>query len=111
MIQVKNLREEHPQNPWDVRVDRANKILGNPFYLKAESERDVICEKYAQWFKAAVVSDVRVKAELDRLTDIYRTHEKLNLFCWCVPKRCHAEVICDYLQKFISPPTENHAPA
>jgi len=101
MIQIKNLRTEQPQNPWDVRVDRANKILGNPFYMKAESERDVICEKYAEWFKAAVESDVRVKAELDRLTDIYRTHGKLNLFCWCVPKRCHAEVICDYLQERI----------
>ena len=98
MIQIKNLRAEQPRNPWDIRVDRANEILGNPFYMKNESERDVICEKYAEWFKRAVESDSKVKDELDRLADIYRTHGKLNLFCWCVPKRCHAEIILQYLQ-------------
>ena len=35
--------------------------------------------------------------ELVRLLSLYQVHGKLELFCWCTPKRCHAESIIKIL--------------
>jgi hypothetical protein len=39
--------------------------------------------------------------ELRRLYKIYQQYGKLELFCWCAPKRCHAETIKRFLEKYI----------
>jgi len=97
MISVKNLRTEKPTKPWDVRVDRAS-VLGNPFYMKSEFERNYICDEYKTYFYAAMRADINCLTEIGRLISIYKHHGELNLFCWCTPKRCHAETIRDYIQ-------------
>ncbi len=38
--------------------------------------------------------------ELVRLLSLYKVHGKLELFCWCTPKRCHAETIQLYLEDY-----------
>lgn len=96
MINIKNLRNEKPINPWDVRVDRKSP-LGNPFFMKYESERDLVCEKYKEWFHEELFDSV-IQAELAILYDLLVKYGKLNLFCWCFPKRCHAETIKKYLE-------------
>jgi len=98
MIQIKNLRTEQPAKPYDIRVDRQSP-LGNPFYMKDESKRNDVCDKYTTWLDDAIYMNTisgnnqKVVDELVRLIDIYRQYGKLNLFCWCAPKRCHAETI------------------
>ena len=94
MIQIKNLKAGKPENPWDVKVDRSS-VLGNPFYMKSESHRDEVCENYAEWFKAN--KSPTFYLELKRLCELYKEHGKLNLYCWCAPKRCHAETIRQHL--------------
>ena len=97
-IAIKNLRKEKPNNELDIRVDRGcGSPLGNPFYMKNESERDKSCDDYEKYFYNQVVDNPNFRAELDRLINIYKKYGKLNLFCWCFPKRCHAETI----QKFL----------
>ena len=77
-----------------MRVDRSNRILGNRFYMRDESERDYVCDMYRSWlFKKIIDKDEMVCNELKRLKNIYLKYNKLNLFCWCAPKRCHAESI------------------
>ena len=94
MICIKNLRNEKCVNEWDVRVDRANKILGNKFYMHSENERDYVCNAYRAWlYKEIKNNNLLVINELKRLKNIYLKYNKLNLFCWCAPKRCHAEEI------------------
>ena len=99
MIEIRNMRAGRPISPWDVRVDRANKILGNKFYMSSESQRDKVCGLYADWFKTKVEAenDNDVKTELERLKAIYELYGKLHLWCFCAPKRCHAETIRDWL--------------
>jgi len=97
MIEIKNLRYGKPQNPWDICVDRANKVLGNPFYMANEAQRGAVCEKYADWFRQNSQSNATFIAELDRLAGIYKEYGRLSLYCWCSPKRCHAETIREYL--------------
>ena len=94
-ISIKNLRIEKPIHPWDIKVDRSS-WFGNRFKMKNESERDKVCEKYKEWFYGELY-DSAMQAELSILKDTLFKYGKLNLFCWCAPKRCHAEIIKEYL--------------
>ena len=99
MILIKNLRNERCLNEWDVRVDRFNKILGNKFYMSNESMRDYVCDAYREWlYKEIKNNNLIVINELKRLKDIYLKYNRLNLFCWCAPRRCHAEEIKNVLE-------------
>lgn len=98
MIKIKNLRFEKPTQAWQVRVDRSS-VLGNPFYMANETQRDTVCDKYAVYFERMESFDKDFKAELDRLYSILKEFGKLELFCWCAPKRCHAETIKEYLER------------
>jgi len=101
MIKIMNLRTAQIAYPWDVRVDRKS-ALGNPFYMHSEAERDRVCEQYAAYFQQRIAKnnpgDPFIQ-ELKRIQQLYKQYGKLRLFCWCAPKRCHAETIRDYLIK------------
>lgn len=96
MIEIKNLRNTRPSQPWDVRVDRQS-VLGNPFHMHSESERDKVCDAYKACFVSSM-QDPNFRKEFWRIYRIYMKYGKLNLFCWCAPKRCHAETIRKYLE-------------
>lgn len=129
MITIKNLRNAKPQEPWDIRVDRAS-VLGNPFKMDNENDRDIVCERYEMYFKgmtsnnetliheayeqdnyclnARIATNIAINGrheefmnELRRLYRIHKQYGKLNLFCWCAPKRCHAETIKKFLEKYL----------
>lgn len=96
-IEICNLRKQKPTQPYDVRVDRQS-VLGNPFFMKDESQRDSVCDKYKIYF----IEQMKDKTsafykEVQRLIQIYKQYDKLKLFCWCFPHRCHAETIRDYI--------------
>ena len=97
MIMICNLRFEKPMFDYDVRIDRAS-VLGNKYYMRNESERDIVCDKYKEWFDLNKDKD-KVKIELDRLIGIINKYGKIRLFCWCAPKRCHGETIVEYITK------------
>ena len=91
-IQILNLRQTKPENPWDIKVDRSS-VLGNPFVMETESERDEVCKKYSKYFEVMMSNKSAAWEEINSLCDIYLKHKQLNLFCWCAPKKCHAETI------------------
>ena len=92
MIQIKNMRNEKPSKPWDVRVDRSS-VLGNPYPMRTEAERDKVCDLYEQWLEFKLKGDTQQSKEINRLAQLYLQYGKLNLFCWCAPKRCHGETV------------------
>lgn len=114
MITIKNLRHEKPKYAYDVRVDRSS-VLGNPYYLKSEGERNYVCDLYQERFNKIIANDEhwlevtlisqeyrkRFIEELLRLLAIHETFGQLNLFCWCAPKRRHAETIKKFLDQVI----------
>lgn len=101
-IEIRNLRDSKPTQPWEVRVDRAS-VLGNPFKMVSEDQRNVVCEQYEQYFNDIVrtKSNVEFMNELRRLYKLAKQHGKLRLFCWCAPKRCHAETIKKFLEQYL----------
>jgi len=99
MIQIVNLRSgKSPVEPWEVYVDRRSP-LGNPFKMKgnSEEERNRVCDEYDAWLNEALRTNPLVHAEFQRLLNLYRMHGQLSLYCWCAPKRCHAESIAAYI--------------
>ena len=110
-ITIRNLRSTKPQHEWQVRVDRTS-VLGNPFHMASENDRDRVCNNYMKYFydmfrrgKKSDTSDIKAKAfvqELRRLYRLAKTHGKLELFCWCAPKRCHAKTIQLFLESYLT---------
>ncbi len=108
MITIHNLRNEKPTEVYDVIVDRRSP-LGNPSDMKHnENLRDKVCDDYKEWFKyvtscwheGKVVTEWKEQFHfIWRLILLHKEHGKLRLFCWCAPKRCHAETIKKYLEE------------
>lgn len=101
-IEIKNMRISKPNNDlWDFRVDRASPV-GNPFYMRDESERDTVCEKYETYFYEQLEkNNVKFIEYLQMMLRALKQYGKLNLYCWCAPKRCHAETIKRWLENQI----------
>ena len=105
MIRVVNIKGYKPtSNEVLVKVDRSNKILGNMFVMKEESERDSVCDKYDNWFNTQVKNKNEIV--LKELRKIYRIALKSDvaLGCWCFPKRCHAYTIKKFLDQYLPKP-------
>lgn len=97
MIRVKNLRNEKPSNPWDVKIDRSSP-LGNPFTMHTETLRDEVCDKYKVYIHNCIKNkESKVCNELNRIYLIYKKYKQLNLYCWCAPKRCHGDIITELI--------------
>lgn len=106
-IEIKNLRRNTFSEPYDVKVDRSS-VLGNPFYMSKSVglNRDDVCDKYERWFKKQFGEfgedgNKPFNIEIGRLERLYELHGKLRLFCWCAPRRCHAETIKKYLESIL----------
>lgn len=99
-IEICNLRKDKMNKIYDFRVDRKS-ILGNPFYMKDESKRDEVCDKYEEYFYNKLIYRDNIIEILKDMISIYKKYNRLNLFCWCYPKRCHAEVIKDFIYKVV----------
>lgn len=94
-----NLKEVKPSRPYDFYIDRRSPV-GNPYPLKKETYRDLVCDYYEDHFNRMVeMNDTLFVGYLETLLKTLETHNNLRLFCWCTPKRCHGETIKRYLEK------------
>lgn len=93
MIKVVNKYKE----PNHIYCGRGS-ALGNPFEMKDESQRDIVCDQYEQYFSEQV-NVIQNEKMLEQLRNIYFQALKgdVNLGCFCAPKRCH----CDTIKRFI----------
>ena len=94
MTQVRNIRDGtyDPANPEHVYVGRYNRRyhlqahpLHNPYEMRTEQERDRVLQSY----------DAYLAGRPD-LQELARALRGKTLYCWCAPRRCHAEIIAVY---------------
>lgn len=102
-VTIKNLRSTRMTlQPYDVKIDRQS-VLGNPFHMHMESQRDDVCDQYKKYHADQMTTDhpsgKAFQEEMHRLLELYKQHEQIRLFCWCVPKRCHGETIKAWLDE------------
>ncbi len=105
MIEIMNLRECKPTEPYDVYIDRRSPV-GNPFPMKSELFRNGVCNEYQVYFDKQMspeMTDNGLYTVFQRyIIGMYHLHEqhgKLRLFCWCAPERCHGETIKKYIEE------------
>lgn len=102
-----------------IRCDRAS-VLGNPFDLRNESERDAVIQAYRKYLwevvhtwedpvnsatHIAMDKGLAIASKWKRPTrealvmELQRIEEmqSATLLCWCAPKACHCDVIVRYL--------------
>jgi hypothetical protein len=101
VITINNLKNASPVNEFDVRVDRKT-VFGNPFHMALESQRNDVCDQYEKYFQDQVENNIEFRQALSELICIYKKHGILNMFCWCSPKRCHAETIKAYVLRAVA---------
>lgn len=101
----------------DVRVDRKS-VLGNPYYLDKEENREIVIEAYRKYLWSALqdaehlnkynIASIDSNNSLplacgwscptvgtiyDEIKRLTKLQEDIRLLCWCDGKPCHADVI------------------
>jgi hypothetical protein len=91
-----NVYSVHLKGTFDIRIDRKSKY-GNPFYMKDESERDLVCDKFEEYIKTKpeLIDDLVVEVLALNKSDI-------KLGCWCYPKRCHGSTLARLVMERIN---------
>jgi hypothetical protein len=96
-------RGENVRGYENIKVDRSS-ILGNPYVMNGEADRDFVCNQYEIHFKKAVASvGSPFHKEMIRLYNLAKSGKHLNLMCHCAPKRCHGNTIRDFLRGHLDP--------
>jgi len=65
-------------------------IWGNRYQIGKDGDRDEVIELYRGWFNDKIENDPVFREETLKLKD-------KTLVCFCKPKRCHGEVIAEWL--------------
>ncbi|MEW6374392.1 MAG: DUF4326 domain-containing protein [Thermodesulfobacteriota bacterium] len=68
-------------------------VLRNRFKIGVDGNRDEVIEKYRRWLWDEFKKGGEVKDDLVRLCGLLKEGKEVVLKCWCVPKRCHGEVV------------------
>lgn len=98
-VNIRNLRcGPMPEEVVNFRVDRRSPV-GNPFTMLGESTRDFVCQKYKIHFDSTIKHsiDTVFVDYLILMVAVLKKHKVVNLYCWCVPERCHALTIKKHL--------------
>lgn len=96
MIRIINLRNYNAKkDEVAFRVDRRSPV-GNPFYMHNESERDLVCDRYIEYFNSKINQEGAFRDYINTLIETAKNKD-IALCCWCYPKRCHSETIKEYI--------------
>lgn len=69
-------------------------VLGNPFRLEKESDRESLLAQYREYLTAEIENgNTRIIEAIKNLK-----HDSV-LACWCYPKGCHCKVIIEFWEK------------
>jgi len=75
---------------YDVAIDRSSPF-GNPYHLGKDGDRQVVLQKYREYFYARVEKDPEFKRRV-------LTLRGKRLGCWCAPNLCHGGIIAEYIE-------------
>ena len=89
--------------PGGVYIGRAIKCwpaspLANPFHIGPGTNRYKALALYREWLHKRIdAGDPSIIKELERIKTLSREGD-VRLVCWCKPKRCHGDIICEILE-------------
>lgn len=78
---------------YDVYIGRGSPF-GNPYVIGRDGTRDEVIEKYKAYFLDRIENDESFRRQVESL-------KCKVLGCHCKPKRCHGDIIKDYLEGYL----------
>ena len=72
-------------------------VLGNPFIIGRDGDREEVIRKYREYLERAIESDYRVKAAFEMIRELNKKGAVV-LICWCAPEKCHGDVIKEMIE-------------
>jgi hypothetical protein len=75
---------------YDAYIGRGSRF-GNPFKIGEDGNRDEVISLYAYYFEEKLEGEPGFREAVEALRG-----KKLG--CYCAPKRCHGDVIVEYLE-------------
>jgi len=103
-IQVVN-KNNHEISEFDYYIGRPS-ILSNIYSHRPNTtakyvvnSRTEAIDSYILYFEDMLINNEKFLKELEYLLNFFKKNNKLYLVCYCKPKRCHGDVIKDYLIK------------
>lgn len=85
MTKIVHCRKEK----YDVYIGRPG-YYGNPYILEKEEDRDKVLDQYKAYFEEKMKNDPLFKLKILQL-------KGKILGCWCSPRRCHGDIIANFL--------------
>ena len=84
----------------DYPVDRKT-VLGNPFRMYQESQRDSVCDQFEHYFEDKIRgNDPVILDELRKIKALAESKPIFKICCHCKPRRCHADTIAYFLNNY-----------
>jgi len=82
----------------DIYIGRGSRF-GNPFPMRRENEREEVISKYRDYFYS---NSSLMEFTIRRFKSLKkRGFEEVNLVCFCAPKRCHGEILKEFINNNI----------
>jgi hypothetical protein len=103
-----------------IKCDRTS-VLGNPFWMRDESDRDDVCQFHQEYFDLVTRHEYEPKEAIDVILNRYsgahlvkgwkipsreeviaaldRISDGDTILCWCTPKRCHLDTVTQFLEQ------------
>ena len=97
MFTVVNVNRPLENNDVRVYVGRPS-VLGNPFKLGKDGDRQEVIAKYRRWLWEEIKKRERVYKELVGLVEFERHASDIQLACHCYPQACHADILVKALE-------------
>lgn len=79
---------------YDVAIDRTSSF-GNPFHLGKDGDRQVVLQKYREYFYKRCEADPEFRRRVMQLRG-------KRLGCWCAPMPCHGMIIVEYIESQVT---------
>lgn len=84
------------KDTYDVYIGRKGQgqdgYFGNPYAMRNETDRDECILAYQSYFNDRIENDPEFKRRILEL-------KGKRLGCFCAPKKCHGDIIAQYLNK------------
>ncbi len=77
-------------------------LLGNPYKMHTEAQRDLVIEKYRVWMIARMRHPNNpVREKIIELALLVKSGQSVALECMCAPRRCHADIIKTTIEEYL----------
>ena len=76
-------------------------ILGNPFNMSSEDEREISVRKYYHYLREEFKKKEEVYQELIKIVEKLKSGKDVYLVCYCAPMLCHGDVIVNAVMGII----------